>query len=141
MIKLITILISMMFVTQTYAADITIEMLNKRDDGTRMVYSEDIARIDVGDTITWVATSKGHNVEFYAGPDGWEIPKKSKMNKDVTITFDLPGIYYYACTPHTTQGMIGLVVVGGDVSNKESVAEAKAIGKSKKRLPELLEQL
>ena len=141
MIKLITILISTMFVTSTYAADITIEMLNKRDDGTRMVYSEDIARIDVGDTITWVATSKGHNVEFYAGPDGWDIPKKSKMNKDVTITFDVPGIYYYACTPHNTQGMIGLVVVGGDVSNKESVAEAKAIGKSKKRLPELLEQL
>ena len=52
------------------------------------------------------------------------------MNKDVTITFDVPGIYYYACTPHTTQGMIGLVVVGGDVSNKESVAGAKAIGKS-----------
>ena len=64
MIKLITILVSTMFVTSTYAADITIEMLNKRDDGTRMVYSEDIARIDVGDTITWVATSKGHNVEF-----------------------------------------------------------------------------
>ena len=93
MIKLITILISTMFVTSTYAADITIEMLNKRDDGTRMVYSEDIARIDVGDTITWVATSKGHNVEFYAGPDVWDIPKKSKMNKDVTITFDVPGIY------------------------------------------------
>ena len=37
--------------------------------------------------------------------------------------------------------MIGLVVVGGDVSNKDTVAGAKAIGKSKKRLPELLEQL
>ena len=41
-----------------YAEDITIEMLNKRDDGAKMVYSEDIARINVGDTITWVPTSK-----------------------------------------------------------------------------------
>mgnify|MGYP003121757674 CR=1 FL=1 len=37
------------------AADMTIEMLNKRDK-EKMVYSEDIARIDVGDTLTWVPT-------------------------------------------------------------------------------------
>ena len=36
------------------AEDTTVEMLNKRDDGAKMVYSEDITRIDVGDTITWV---------------------------------------------------------------------------------------
>ena len=49
MIKLITII--MMFATSTYAADITVDMLNKRDDGAKMAYSEDISRIDVGDTI------------------------------------------------------------------------------------------
>ena len=41
-----------------FAEDMTIEMLNKRDDGAKMVYSEDIARIDVGDTITWVPNIK-----------------------------------------------------------------------------------
>ena len=50
-----------------FAADTTIDMLNKRDDGAKMVYSEDVARIDVGDTITWLPKSKGHNVEFIAG--------------------------------------------------------------------------
>ena len=139
-LKLFLSIIFTIVVTNVSAADVTLEMLNKLGKET-MVFSEKVVKINVGDTITWVATSKGHNVEFYAGPDGWEIPKKSKMNKDVTITFDVPGIYYYACTPHTTQGMIGLVVVGGDVSNIDSVAGAKAIGKSKKRLPELLEQL
>ena len=59
-----------------FAEDMTIEMLNKRDDGAKMVYSQDIARIDVGETITWVPTSKGHNVQFVAGPDGWDLPKK-----------------------------------------------------------------
>ena len=59
--------------TPALAEDMTIEMLNKREDGAKMVYSEDIARIEVGDTITWVPTSKGHNVEFIAGPDGWDL--------------------------------------------------------------------
>ena len=42
----------------------TIEMLNKDDAGNKMIYSEELAKVDVGDTITWVPTSKGHNVEM-----------------------------------------------------------------------------
>jgi 6-phosphofructokinase len=38
-------------------------------------------------------------------------------------------------------GMIALVVVGGDTSNKEAIAKIRAMGKSKKKLPKLLEQL
>mgnify|MGYP003329800281 CR=1 FL=1 len=139
MIKLITII--MMFATSSYAADITVDMLNKRDDGAKMAYSEDISRIDVGDTITWVSTSKGHNVEFIAGPEGATLPKKSKMNKDVSVTFDTPGVYLYQCTPHKGLGMIALVVVGGDTSNKDDIANAKTFGKSKKILPNLINQL
>ena len=136
-----TILLTM-FSTAAIAEDTTIEMLNKRDDGAKMVYSEDITRIDVGDTITWIPTSKGHNVEFKAGPEGWDIPKKSKNNKEVAITFDMPGVYFYQCTPHATMGMIALVVVGDDTSNKDSVMkQAKARGKSKNKLKELLENL
>ena len=74
------VLIAMAF--PAIAEDITIDMLNKRDDGAKMVYSEDIARIDVGDTITWNPKSKGHNVHFIAGPEGWELPGKSKNNKE-----------------------------------------------------------
>ena len=106
-----------------------------------MVYSEDISRVDVGETITWVPTSKGHNVEFIAGPDGFQTPKKSKMNAEYSFTFEIPGIYLYQCTPHKGVGMIALVVVGGDVSNKHLVEQAKVFGKSKKILPELLSQL
>ena len=40
------------------AEDITTDMLNKRDDGAKMVYSQDIARIDVGDTATWLPNTK-----------------------------------------------------------------------------------
>ena len=84
---------------------------------------------------------KGHNVEWIAGPDGAELPKKSKNSKEVSMTFEVPGIYYYLCTPHKGMGMIGLVVVGGDVSNKDAIAKAKALGKSKKKLKALLGDL
>ena len=137
----IAVFFAMFTATAVLAEDTTIEMLNKRDDGAKMVYSEDIARIDVGDTITWVPTSKGHNVEFVAGPEGWDAPKKSKNNKEVAITFDTPGVYFYQCTPHKGMGMIALVVVGDDTSNIDDIAKAKAVGKSKKKLKALLSEL
>jgi pseudoazurin len=136
--NLITAGVMALFATTAYAEDMTIEMLNKRDDGAKMVYSEDITRIDVGDTVTWVPTSKGHNVEFIAGPDGWDAPRKSKLNKEVAITFDTPGVYLYQCSPHKSMGMIAIVVVGdGD----NDISKAKVKGKSKKKLKALLGEL
>ena len=125
-----------------YADDMTIEMLNKRADGAKMVYSEDIARINPGDTITWVPASKGHNVEFIAGPDSAELPKKSKLGKEVTLSFDVPGVYLYQCTPHKAMGMIGLVVIDGNTNNKDAIAANKKVkGKSKKKLEKLISEL
>ncbi|ADE40674.1 plastocyanin/azurin family copper-binding protein [Candidatus Puniceispirillum marinum] len=128
-----------LFVTPAIAADTTIEMLNKDADGNKMVYSQEIAMIDSGDTVTWVPSSKGHNVEIIASPNGMKF--KSKNSKEAAITFDAPGIYYYWCTPHKGMGMIGLVVVDGDLSNKDDIAKAKAMGKSKKKLKALLASL
>ena len=135
--NLITACIVALFAT-TASADVTLEMLNKRDDGAKMVYSQDITTIEVGEIITWVPTSKGHNVEFIAGPDGWKAPKKSKLNKEVAITFDTPGVYLYQCSPHKSMGMIAVVVVGdGD----NDISKAKVKGKSKKKLKALMADL
>ena len=131
--------VALLMSTPAFAADMQIEMLNKDAEGNRQVYSEEIARIDVGDTITWVPTNKGHNIEMVASPNNMKL--RSKNNKEVQITFEEPGIYYYWCTPHKGMGMIGLVVVGGDTSNKDQIAKAKAIGKSKKKLKKLLDEL
>ena len=137
----ITAVLATLSTSVALAEDISIDMLNKRDDGAKMVYSEDIARINVGDSITWLPKSKGHNVHFIAGPEGWELPKKSKNNKEVAITFDTPGIYLYQCTPHATMGMIALVVVGDDMSNRDAIKKIKIRGKSKKKMKELLSNL
>ena len=139
MMKYLVLAAAMLMSPPALAADMTIEMLNKDADGNKMVYSEQIARVDVGETITWVPTTKGHNVEMIASPNDMKL--KSKNGKEVRVTFEEPGIYYYWCTPHKGMGMIGLVVVGGDTSNKEQIAKAKAMGKSKKKLKQLLSEL
>ena len=137
--KFYAFIIAAFLSTPSLAAEVTIEMLNKDADGNRMVYSQEIAKIEVGDTVTWLPASKGHNVEMISSPNNMKY--KSKNGKEAEITFDTPGIYYYWCTPHKGMGMIGLVVVGNDLSNIDDVASAKAIGKSKKKLKALLARL
>ena len=136
-ISILTLMLSNLSISK----EVVIDMLNKRDDGEKMVYSEDIAKIDVGDTIKWLPTSKGHNVEFVAGPEGYSLPKKSGLNKEVSITFDKPGIYLYVCTPHKVMGMIALVIVGDDTSNKDGIAKVKMMGRGKKKLKALIDQI
>ena len=136
--KLFLFVALFMFTSIVNAADLSIDMLNKRDDGKRMVYSLELAKIDAGQSIEWVAKDKGHNVEMIKGPDGATLPKKSKLNENVTIKFDTPGIYLYKCTPHVGMGMIGIVVVGGDTSNKEAISKVKLAGKAKKKRKALL---
>ena len=137
--KYLLLAAAMLMSSPAFATDMTIEMLNKDSDGNKMVYSEEIARVDVGDTITWVPTTKGHNVEIIGAPDGYDIPKKSKLSKDVSITFDTPGVYLYQCTPHKTMGMLGVVVVG---DGQNDISGAKVRGKkAEEKLAELIELL
>tara|TARA_B100001250_G_C19233221_1_gene543176 strand:- start:82 stop:504 length:423 start_codon:yes stop_codon:yes gene_type:complete len=123
------------------AADVTIEMLNKLNKES-MVFSEKVVRIDVGDTVFWKATDKGHNIEFIKGGVPVGVGKfKSKYNKDTEYKFTIPGIYAYWCTPHKNMGMIGFVVVGDDKSNLEAIEKIRFSAKSKKIAPELINSL
>ena len=140
--KFTSVLFSILFISNiTNAADTTIEMLNKQGKES-MVYSKKIVNVNVGDTVFWKATTKGHNVEFIKGgyPEGVE-KFKSKMNKDAEYKFTVPGIYAYWCTPHKSMGMIGFVVVGNDKSNLDAIKKLKFYGKSTKIAEELINSL
>lgn len=130
-----------MFSNYAMSETINIKMLNKLGK-ERMVYSEKIVRINVGDEIFWKSTDKGHNVEFIKSgvPEGVET-FKSKINADVSYKFTIPGIYAYWCTPHKSLGMIGFVVVDGDKSNLEKIKQLRFFGQSKKLAKELIDQL
>ena len=140
-LKIFLSIIFTIMVTNVSAADVTLEMLNKLDKES-MVFSEKVVKINVGDTVFWKATDKGHNVEFIKGgtPEGVE-KFKSKYNVDTEYNFTIPGIYAYWCTPHKGMGMIGFVVVGDDKSNLEAIKKIKFMGKSKKIAIELIASL
>ena len=140
--KNLFILITLLFFTSSsYAADVTVEMLNKLGKES-MVYSEKVVRVDVGDTVFWKSTNPGHNVEFIKGGVPQGVDKfKTKFSKDAQYTFKIPGIYAYWCTPHKSMGMIGFVVVGNDKSNLEEIKKIKYYSRSKKIAPELISSL
>ena len=137
----VVILITSFITTTAISEAHIIEMLNKSGN-EMMVYSKKIIKVNVGDTVTWKATTKGHNVEFIRNGTPEGVGKfKSKMNVDVDYKFEVPGIYAYWCTPHKAMGMIGFVVVGDDKSNLDKIKAIKFVGKSKKIAPELINQL
>ena len=116
-----------------------IEMLNKRGKD-KMLYGQDVARVEVGQTITWTPDSKGHNVQFISVPDGVE-KVKSKLSKEFSYTFEQEGVYLYVCTPHATMGMIGMVIVGESDVNLDEVLDYKFRGKSKKKFKKIVKSL
>jgi len=139
---LVTTLFSVIFLnTISFAADATVEMLNKQEKEI-MVFSQKIVKINVGDKVFWKATNKGHNVEFIKGgvPEGVE-KFISKYSQDVEFKFDAPGIYAYWCTPHKSVGMIGFIIVGDDKSNLNAIKAISYSGKSKKIAPDLINSL
>ncbi len=135
------LILFLLFSNYAMSEDINIKMLNKLDK-ERMVYSEKIININVGDKVFWESTDKGHNVEFIKGgvPEGVE-KFKSKLNEDVSYEFTIPGIYAYWCTPHKSLGMIGFVVVGDDKSNLDMIKEIRFFGLSKKLAQALIDQI
>ena len=140
--KLLIIICGLIFSHTALAEDVTIEMLNKLEK-RNMVFSKEIVRIDVGDTVFWQSVDKGHNVQFLSKggvPDGVE-KFKSKVSKDAEYTFTIPGIYAYVCTPHKSMGMIGFVIVGDDLSNLDSIKKVKFSGKSKKIAEALIAEI
>ena len=69
-----------------HAAEFEVLMLNKGAKGA-MVFEPDFIAAAPGDTIRFVPTDKGHNVETIKGmvPEG-ATPVKSKLSEEVTVT-------------------------------------------------------
>jgi pseudoazurin len=116
------------------ATDYEIQMLNKGTAGA-MVFEPNFLAIQPGDTVTFVPTDRSHNVETIKDmiPDGAEA-FKSKVNESLTVTFEVPGLYGFKCTPHFAMGMVGAVAVGDDLPNLEAAKAASVPGKARERL-------
>lgn len=122
------------------AAEFEVKMLNKGEKGT-MVFEPDLIIAAPGDTVRFVPTDKGHNVETIKGmlPDGAK-PFKSKFNEEFTVTLDAEGVYGVKCTPHYAMGMVALIRVG-EAGNLEEAKAVKQSGKAKAVFAELFGQV
>jgi pseudoazurin len=116
------------------AADFEVHMLNKGAEGA-MVFEPAFVKVAPGDTITFIPTDKGHNVETIKGmiPEGAEA-FKSKINENFKVTFDKAGAYGVKCTPHVGMGMVGVVVVGDAPANLDAVKTGKLPKKARERM-------
>ncbi|WP_137152718.1 pseudoazurin [Devosia sp. FKR38] len=132
--KTLMTIVALGLAAPAFAADYEIQMLNKGEAGT-MVFEPNFVAIQPGDTVTFVPTDKSHNVETIKDmfPEGFE-PFKSKVNEAFTVTFDLPGIYGFKCTPHFAMGMVGLIAVGDELPNLEAVRAVKLPNKAQERI-------
>jgi pseudoazurin len=122
------------------AAEIEVKMLDKGTEGV-MVFEPALVKIEPGDTVKFVATQKGHNAESIKGmlpPDA--APFVGKVNQDVAVTFDKPGVYGVKCLPHYAMGMVALIVVGTP-SNADEARAVSHPGKAKQVFANLFGKL
>ncbi|SEG49837.1 pseudoazurin [Bosea lathyri] len=122
------------------AAEVEVKMLNKGTAGI-MVFEPALVKIAPGDTVKFVASDKGHNVETVEAmlPEGAKA-FVGKINEEVVVTFDKPGVYGYKCKPHYGMGMVGMVVVG-DAANLDQAKAATHPGKAKQAFATLFDKL
>jgi len=101
-----------------------VQMLNQGSEGY-MVFEPAVIKIQKGDSVTFKATDAAHNSASIDGmiPAGAKV-WNSKLSQDITVTFNVEGIYGYQCTPHAMMAMIGLIQVGDNKDNLESVKAA-----------------
>jgi pseudoazurin len=140
-LKLAAVLIALgVAATAADAAEFEVRMLNKGAKGT-MVFEPDLLKLAPGDSVRFRAADKGHNVETIKGmvPDG-AATFAGKMNEEVLVTFDQPGLYGIRCKPHYGLGMVGLIVVG-EATNAAQASQIKHPGKAKKVFADLFTQL
>lgn len=141
---LITLFLSFNLCIQ--AENYEVKMLNQGSEGY-MVFEPSVLKIKKGDTVTFKATDAAHNSASIKGmiPPGAE-DWNGKLSQDISVTFNVEGVYGYQCTPHMMMAMVGIIEVGGNQSNLESVKAAaqkikSAFVMNQERLDEYLSQL
>ena len=139
---LITLLISNYHM---HGANFEVKMLNQGKDGV-MVFEPSLLKINIGDTVTFKATDAAHNSASIPGmiPNGassWN----GELSRDISVTFDVPGIYGYQCTPHAMMAMVGVIQVDNNIENLDAVKIAASTFKTtfvmnQSRLDDLLSE-
>lgn len=119
-----------------------VKMLNTNGKGKFMLFEPEFIKAKVGDTVKFIPTTKGHNAEAIADlwPEG-AGEFKGKLNEEVVLTIEKPGVYGIKCLPHYPMGMIALIVAGDELPNKDQLEGYKPPGTALKRYDALKAQV
>lgn len=132
-------LAGLMLAAPAFAADHQVQMMNKDSQGLAMQFEPAFLKIAAGDTVTFIAASKGHNSESILtlmpeGAEAW----KGKTNEEISVSFDAEGFYAYKCLPHLGLGMVGLIQVGDAPAALDQAEVDKLPKRAADRLNELI---
>ncbi len=124
-----------------FAENFDVQMLNSGDAGN-MIFEPAFLRIAPGDTVTFLATDRGHNVQSIPemtpeGAEGFE----GRINEEIVVTFDIEGFYGVMCKPHYAMGMVMTIAVGDDVQAPDSFLEGRIPRGAKARFEEQIANL
>ena len=129
-----------------FTADYYVKMLNQGSSGV-MVFEPAVLKINKGDTVNFISTDAAHNSASLPGmiPSG-ATSWSSELSQDISVTFDIEGLYAYQCTPHAVMAMVGVIQVGENPSNLNQVMSQAENMKSmflmnKDRLTDYISQL
>ena len=128
--KKIIISIFLIMNISVQSQDHVVKMLNQGSEGF-MVFEPAVLKILPGDSVTFEATDAAHNSASISGM----IPEGAKewnggLSKDITVTFNVEGIYAYQCTPHAMMAMVGIIEVGNNQNNLEKIKTIASATKS-----------
>ncbi len=124
-----------------WAETFEVQMLNSGDAG-RMIFEPAFLQVAPGDTVKFIAESKGHNAEGIEGM----IPSSAeefvgKINEEIEVTLDVEGLYGIKCKPHYAMGMVMTIAVGDGVEIPAEFLEGRIPRKAKERFEEQLSEL
>ncbi|WP_314909297.1 pseudoazurin [Cardiobacterium hominis] len=116
------ILTAVLLASAAHAAEHEVKMLDIGSDKAPMVFEPAVLKIAPGDTVTFIPTNKGHNVESKIVPEGAET-FKSELDEKYSVKLEKEGVYVYVCPPHSMMNMAGVIQVG-EATNMEAVQKA-----------------
>lgn len=119
------------------AETIEVKMLDKGEAGA-MVFEPRFVSANVGDTVVFLPTDRGHNAETMKGmnPEGQDA-FIGKMNKEVAVELTAEGVIGVKCKPHLGMGMV-MVIKVGDTEVPADFLDAKMPKKAKAAFEEIL---
>jgi len=94
-------------VDRTGSAEVTVAVGS--DSG--LSFGPPAVQVSPGTTVIWEWTGRGGQHNVVAADGTFESEYYLEEGNTFEHTFEEPGVYKYHCTPHQTQGMLGVIEV------------------------------